>query len=51
MDRNKVENVLQKKGSQEVFEKYIGFANRTNAPTIVSLHRHTKREDEQMIAI
>lgn len=33
-------------GNQEVLEKYIGSANRTNTPALVSLYRHLKREEE-----
>lgn len=37
---------VRKNGSHEVFEKYIGFANHTNTPALVSLYRHIKREEE-----
>lgn len=40
---------VYRSGNQEVLEKYIGFANRTNTPALVSLYRHIKREDEQKI--
>lgn len=43
---------VRKNGNQEVFEKYIGSANRTNTPALASLFRHIKREEEngQMVA-
>lgn len=43
---------VRKNGNQEVFEKYIGSANRTNTPALASLYRHIKREEEngQMVA-
>lgn len=37
---------VRNNGSHEVFEKYIGFANHTNTPALVSLYRHLKREEE-----
>lgn len=37
---------VHKNGNKEIFEKYIGFANRTNAPALASLYRHIKREEE-----
>lgn len=37
---------VRNNGSHDVFEKYIGSVNRTNAPALASLYRHIKREEE-----
>lgn len=37
---------VRENGNKEIFEKYIGSANRTNTPALVSLYRRIKREEE-----
>lgn len=43
--RHDLEDVREN-GNQEVLEKYIGSANHTNMPALVSLYRHIKMEEE-----
>lgn len=43
--RHVLEIARSARGNHENFDKYIGFANTTNAAALISLYKHIKRDD------